>query len=549
MDWIRRLREANTGTIINREKDALIRKYEPKFRSFFLKQGKTFLKNIAEYKEDFPESAHKSLFARRLIDAAGKKFNFTDFDTAWTATEAATNPKLQKLILEIEQEAMTKGSAAVDQLFIGPNAADFLGRTSFTLENPRAVAWFSQNGGSLDYIKDIQGTSKDQLQTLITHSLDEGWSYNQTSKAISQKFEGMSRTRSKLIATNEAAQAYEAGTRGFIDGLSDLGVEMVKRWNNSEDGNVSAGCQANTADGWIALDREHTSGHQNPPRFPGCRCYETYEEASYVAAGDETPTDPIEHTQAIVDDMRAELDTLNQRRSAIAQKLRDNPNISDNERGSIMSEIQQIKAKVKTIEAETRSKIHKDVLFSQSEGETTFTVTTQGKFIDTTGDAVDEAFEWYNQVVSSPKVKRDITIVPTKTASRSYATGAGDTIHIANGESAKNIIHELGHSLEELDSTVWKSARQFYVKRTAKEKTKKLASVTMQKSYGSELTKTDHFIDPYMGKWATDVAENQEYTELVSMGLEKLYANPVELFEKDSEYYSWIINIVRGVTA
>jgi len=57
------------------------------------------------------------------------------------------------------------------------------------------------------------------------------------------------------------------------------GITMVKKWMNSQDDRVSDGCLENTADGFIPIDEYHTSGDQQPPRFPGCRCYEIYEQA------------------------------------------------------------------------------------------------------------------------------------------------------------------------------------------------------------------------------------------------------------------------------
>jgi len=133
--------------------------------------------------------------------------------------------------------------------------------------------------GGLSAISKIFKPRQTQLHTIITKSLDEGWSYNKTSQVIREKFTDFSRYRAQLIATNEAAQAYEAGNRIFIDGLSDMGVNMEKMWNNSGDEKVTDGCIQNTDDGWIPLNQEHSSGHQNPPRFVSCRCFETYREA------------------------------------------------------------------------------------------------------------------------------------------------------------------------------------------------------------------------------------------------------------------------------
>ena len=271
-DRIQRLREINTGTIINREKDALARKYLPKFKTFFNHQRNVFLREFGRYKDLFPERASRSPLASKLIEA-DRQLTLDDFDSVWFRTENLTNIDLQGLIIAEEYESMEVGSDIAKSFFSKYSGG------SFDLANPRAVAWFSQHGGSLDYIKDIQATSKDQLQTIITKSLDEGWSYNKTSQVIREKFTDFSRSRAQLIATNEAAQAYEAGNRIFIEGVADTGVNVEKMWNNSGDDRVTDGCLENTGDGWIPLDQEHSSGHQEPPRFPGCRCWESYREA------------------------------------------------------------------------------------------------------------------------------------------------------------------------------------------------------------------------------------------------------------------------------
>ena len=272
MDRIQRLREINTGTIINREKDALARKYLPKFKTFFTHQRDVFLREFDSYKDLFPERASRSPLASKLIEA-DRQLTLDDFDSVWFRTENLTYIDLQGLILAEEYESMEVGYEISKSLFASGTGG------SFDLANPRAVAWYSQNGGSLGYIKDIQATSKTQLHTIITKSLDEGWSYNKTSQVIREKFTDFSRNRAQLIATNEAAQAYEAGNRIFIEGVSDMGVNIEKMWNNSGDEKVTDGCIQNTNDGWIPLNREHSSGHQNPPRFPSCRCFETYREA------------------------------------------------------------------------------------------------------------------------------------------------------------------------------------------------------------------------------------------------------------------------------
>jgi hypothetical protein len=192
----------------------------------------------------------------------------------WQSVEFDTTPILQGVVKGIEADALLKGA---DQLRA---QLGFDAKTTFSLSNPRAVAFFRQTGGSIDYIKGIQGTTAESLKTLITTALDEGWSYNDTAKEIRKLFDGpISTDRARLIATHEAAQAYEAGNRAFADSIRDDGIEMEKMWTTSHDDRVSDGCATNESDGWIPIDQPHSSGDQEPPRFPGCRCYEQYRQA------------------------------------------------------------------------------------------------------------------------------------------------------------------------------------------------------------------------------------------------------------------------------
>jgi len=51
------------------------------------------------------------------------------------------------------------------------------------------------------------------------------------------------------------------------------------RGETSKDDKVSDGCRENEEEGPIPLNQYHASMHMQPPRFPGCRCYEKYEQA------------------------------------------------------------------------------------------------------------------------------------------------------------------------------------------------------------------------------------------------------------------------------
>jgi len=271
----KRVRLAAIGLQKIREKNHIARKHLPALREFFKQQRERVLEALDGLKPYLEgETIAKTNKAAPNVQQAA----LDQFGKAWGSIEKSTTPDLQDLILKIEEDGMQAGGDLLQDL-INP------GGKFWDLSNPRAVEFFRKTGGSLGYIKDIQITTRDQLQFAIVKALEEGKSYDVTAKEIQRLFDGpISRDRARLIATHEAAQSYEAGNRGFADTLNDEGTNMEKRWENSGDGKVSDGCLENTADGWIPIDQPHSSGHQNPPRFPGCRCWESYRQAK---GGDE----------------------------------------------------------------------------------------------------------------------------------------------------------------------------------------------------------------------------------------------------------------------
>ena len=582
MDLIQRLREKNTGTIINREKDAIARKYLPKFKTFFTHQRNVFLREFDSYKDLFPERASRSPLASKLIEA-DRQLTLTDFDSAWSQTELETTLELQGIILAEEFESMEAGSEIAKSFFSKEVGG------SFDLANPRAVAWYSQHGGSLDYIKDIQATSKNQLQTIITKSLDEGWSYNKTSQVIREKFTDFSRYRAQLIATHEAAQAYEAGNRIFIEGLSDMGVNMEKMWNNSGDEKVSDGCIQNTNDGWIPLDREHSSGHQNPPRFPSCRCFETYRkiaeqvkkavnQINNVPSKIEgiTGTQVRVQAQNIFNKTNDEIKEINVIRGELSAQIKaetaklqiytkelidkgiDKSEIISLTQVMYDENIKHLTEKTialynrkEIIEKSITSNIHNLIYESERAG-IKYTVPKNSVFYKVNKENADAAFDFLDRVIVSDTLEKNVIITPLRTGSRANYDIIAKKLNLAPGDKTQTIIHEFGHLLEDTNPEIKAKVYEFYERRTAGEGLQKMSVVTGNKKYRAvEKTRVDNFMDPYIGKdytkWSSTLQDQERYaTEVSSMALEFLYTDPAMLLIKDPEMFELIIDVIKG---
>ena len=247
-----------------RQVDAIARKHRPGISRFFRSQKKIVLEELNKHKHLFAESY-------KIIVEDVTQFTVNNFDLIWAQIEADTTPELQRLITQIEADALVKGSGM---------AAKTVGKAgfSFDLANPRAVEWFSQHAGSTQYIGGIQRTTQNQIANIIKGAIDSGQSYGKTATQISQRFDGFSRQRAQLIATHESAQAYEAGSYLAESQMVDDGIVLEKKWENSQDEKVSDGCKENTAAGWIPFNQPFPSGQQHPPRFVQCRCYHIVRE-------------------------------------------------------------------------------------------------------------------------------------------------------------------------------------------------------------------------------------------------------------------------------
>ena len=160
--------------------------------------------------------------------------------------------------------------------------ADFAIGMSFDLANPRAVAYLKAHGAEL--VTAINDTTRDYIKTVVTNGVENGLSYGEIAKAITDRYEEFKigkpqehiDSRAHLIAVTEIGNAYEEGNLIVVEDLADGGLEMEKFWQTVEDARVSDGCQQNQDAGWIPAGEPFPSGDMRPLRFPGCRCAALY---------------------------------------------------------------------------------------------------------------------------------------------------------------------------------------------------------------------------------------------------------------------------------
>jgi hypothetical protein len=110
------------------------------------------------------------------------------------------------------------------------------------------------------------------------------------------------------------------------------------------------------------------------------------------------------------------------------------------------------------------------------------------------------------------------------------------------------VVHELGHALENSNPGIKQAARSFLADRVGDE-----APANLREKFGRgydewEEGRKDQFdkvFDESRAYYAGKVYPSGS-TELVSMGLEQLHANPAHFAAADPEYFRFMVKVLKG---
>ena len=206
-----------------------------------------------------------------------------------------------------------------------------------------------------------------------------------------------------------------------------------------------------------------------------------------------------------------------------------------------------LRAREYELRTESRRIIHERVLFEpEPDARLGWEIVGSARPSGSMEAQTEAAFDWLRRVVRCGSLP-EVGIRPAARGTRASYSFASGAMNVAMDDGAATIIHEFGHHIEYTGHRVMREAVGFYEIRTEGEALRRLSEVSEGLAYrADEVTKVDKFIDPYMGKFYGD-GDDIYCTELVSMGIEMLYRDPVRLAREDPEYFEWIVNIVKGV--
>lgn len=252
--------------------ERMVRPLDLAMRKGFRQQGSLFVRKLRSMKAKFSESSGDpfAAHAERLNATFSEAITPADWQLAWYETEQATVKLFSAPVDKAVKKALEIGAVA--------QIADLALGIKWNLKNPRALAYLDNYGAAM--VAGVNDTTKQILQTLISKAAEEGWSYQRTAEAITERFEQFAvgkpqehiDSRAHLVAVTEIGNAYAEGNLIVARDLAEAGIGVEKYWSTVGDGNVSDDCRKNEEADWIDINDVFPSGDQRPLRFPGCRC-------------------------------------------------------------------------------------------------------------------------------------------------------------------------------------------------------------------------------------------------------------------------------------
>lgn len=144
-------------------------------------------------------------------------------------------------------------------------------------------------------LDEIKGLDSNRAATYEKYKalLDElDLSRDEYERKLERMYQKLLRERKKTIAATEQRMATSAKNKAIAESRG----QQWKRWLTVGDNRVSDMDQANEREGWIPIDQEFDSGHQQPPSHPNCRCTVVYRTSAPDEAAEQRVREKVERT-------------------------------------------------------------------------------------------------------------------------------------------------------------------------------------------------------------------------------------------------------------
>jgi uncharacterized protein with gpF-like domain len=208
-------------------------------------------------------------FDRNAVEEA---INYAEWVDKLTAAERKHIEKIVGPLEEAVMDAMIMGNEDLYGLIKDDDPDDII-KTAFNVVNAEAGPYAETYAAAR--VTQINTTTRNQLNTLISQGIDSGWSYDRLAEKIVD-MGGFSEERARRIAVYELRDAYEGGQFKMISRMNLTGLPMETAWLTAGDDRVRDSHRASQAEGWQDVGYVFASGAERPPVDPGCRCTSLY---------------------------------------------------------------------------------------------------------------------------------------------------------------------------------------------------------------------------------------------------------------------------------
>ncbi len=163
----------------------------------------------------------------------------------------------------------------------------------------------------------------------------------------------------------------------------------------------------------------------------------------------------------------------------------------------------------------------------------------------------EEGNKWLSRMIGDGRISQPPVITRTPN-SRSYFLNETNSVHMSYGAGSSTVVHELGHWVERRRPDIFEASKAFLHQRWetssgANKQVQKLSVLEGSAGYApTEVAFRDKFGTAYSGKLYT-VGGQIVASEVVSMGFEKMYKNPVRFRDNEKEYYHFTLAVMQQV--
>jgi phosphohistidine phosphatase SixA len=132
----------------------------------------------------------------------------------------------------------------------------------------------------VDLEDELDDTTTDRVGGIIDKAFATPLAYAAMVGLIRDEFQSWAEagdgktSRAETVALQEVSTAYHDGGRDFVDDWRGGNGPVEKRWNAEDD--ACEECLENETEDFIDSEAPHSSGDDEPPAHPNCRCEEEY---------------------------------------------------------------------------------------------------------------------------------------------------------------------------------------------------------------------------------------------------------------------------------